>query len=126
MRIAIIIDGYSTAVHYAKNFNKKGLRCVHVQSSVFLPSFIAAELIKEDYVKTFVYSKDIEDEILSRVRDLGEIIIIDVVECILIERVQTYLIRTLWLYDVFIFIQFGWNALVKPPNSTITANEFAE
>jgi histidinol phosphatase-like enzyme (inositol monophosphatase family) len=54
MKIAIIIDGYSTGRNYVKKFTALDYTCIHVQSSNNLPQFILDELDKNLYAKTIV------------------------------------------------------------------------
>lgn len=63
MKYALIVDGYNCGRQYRPYFEKKGVRCLHVQSTFELlcgaDKFDNAPLDTENYVENFVYNGDL-------------------------------------------------------------------
>ncbi|MFZ2315107.1 MAG: ATP-grasp domain-containing protein [Gammaproteobacteria bacterium] len=57
-KLCIIVDGYSTGRQYASLLNQKSYNCLHIQSSMQLPTFITSEMTPSDYCATYIHNED--------------------------------------------------------------------
>lgn len=58
--VAIVVDGMSTASHYAPLFRGNGIPVVHVQSSTDMPPLFRQTFVPSDYITNIVFAGDFE------------------------------------------------------------------
>ncbi len=57
-QVCVIVDAYSTGKHLAPSL--AGYQCIHIQSSINLPSNLTESLKKEDFIKSMIFKGDLQ------------------------------------------------------------------
>jgi biotin carboxylase len=80
MNIGIIIDGYSTGAGFAPVFKDFGIQCIHVQSSVQIPSVYKHTYNPDNYFKHYIYDNDLS-ELTAKLSNYRPRFVISGAEC---------------------------------------------
>ncbi len=58
--VCVIVDPFSTGKYIAPALISRGYKCVHIQSSKNLPSYLTASVRREDFIAHLVYDNNLE------------------------------------------------------------------